>query len=254
MGKLFIKLVLFFILQNTVSCYVEFVDLTWEFNNETIYWPGQRPFEYTHEVGSTERGYWYSVKEFCAAEHGGTHFDAPYHFNKNGWKVSEVPEYRLFSHGAAIELNKTELAVEDLENWEREHIKFKKGTILIINTRMGQYWNTNRTKYLGLDSENNMNFPGLSPEAATWIANSGKFYGVGIDTISIDPGRSTKFEAHRILAAHQIYILENVALTGDSVAPYGFQVIVAPMKLGGGSGAPVRIFVVMDAKLRNLEN
>lgn len=41
----------------------------------------------------------YAVNEFCAAEHGGTHFDAPYHFYHQGLKVSEIDVSKLFAKG-----------------------------------------------------------------------------------------------------------------------------------------------------------
>lgn len=43
--------------------------------------------------------YWASSNEFEAAEHGGTHMDAPYHFNKEGWKVDDIPFERFFGKG-----------------------------------------------------------------------------------------------------------------------------------------------------------
>ncbi|MFP6641116.1 MAG: hypothetical protein VCC04_12795 [Myxococcota bacterium] len=63
---------------------------------------------------------------------------------------------------------------------------------------------------------------------------------MGIDTASIDPGTSTDFAAHRVLAAHQVPVLENVASL-DRLPARGFEVIALPMKIRGGSGAPVRI-------------
>ena len=49
--------------------------------SETIYWPTAKPF--TLEVVSAQQtpaGYYYAANNFCAAEHGGTHLDAPVHF------------------------------------------------------------------------------------------------------------------------------------------------------------------------------
>lgn len=56
---------------------------------------------------------------------------------------------------------------------------------------------------------------GISKGAAEWIVNSKKFVGVGLDTASADAGNTTAYDAHRILAESQIYILENVKLTYD---------------------------------------
>src|SRR2546428_9594569 len=53
------------------------VDLTYAFDSETIYWPTAKPFQL--EVVSAQRtpgGYYYAANNFAAAEHGGTHLDA----------------------------------------------------------------------------------------------------------------------------------------------------------------------------------
>lgn len=42
----------------------------------------------------------YAMNEFCAAEHGGTHLDAPYHFYEHGWKVGEIPLDRFVVKGS----------------------------------------------------------------------------------------------------------------------------------------------------------
>lgn len=57
-----------------------------------------------------------------------------------------------------------------------------------------------------------MLFLGLSKEAAEWIVDSGKFYGVGVDTPSIDPGNTTDYFAHTHLSKHGLYNLENVKI------------------------------------------
>lgn len=42
-----------------VSCTLKkLVDLTWQFDNNTIYWTGVQPFLYTKRVENNDRGYW----------------------------------------------------------------------------------------------------------------------------------------------------------------------------------------------------
>ncbi len=54
------------------------IDLTHSFDAETIYWPTAEGFELTVDArGPTEGGYYYEANSFSAAEHGGTHLDAP---------------------------------------------------------------------------------------------------------------------------------------------------------------------------------
>ena len=60
------------------------IDLTYAFDSNTIYWPNANNF--THKItfrGYTEpnrAGFYYEANDYGAAEHGGTHLDAPSHF------------------------------------------------------------------------------------------------------------------------------------------------------------------------------
>jgi kynurenine formamidase len=87
-------------------------------------------------------------------------------------------------------------------------------------------------------------FPGLSAEAAALLARDRRVAGIGIDTPSIDYGPSTAFEAHHASMPHNVYHIENMAHLLDLPAT-GFQVIVAPINLGGGSGGPARVFALV---------
>lgn len=79
------------------------IDLTRDFNKDTLYWKGVRTFEFTKKfAGKSTHGYFYSSNEFCAGEHGGTHLDAPYHFNENGIKVGEIPLKNLIVPGKLL--------------------------------------------------------------------------------------------------------------------------------------------------------
>lgn len=53
-------------------------------------------------AGESPNGVWYSANDFATAEHCGTHLDAPYHFNKNGRKVADIPLDRLITKGSNI--------------------------------------------------------------------------------------------------------------------------------------------------------
>ncbi|XP_066140342.1 isatin hydrolase-like isoform X1 [Euwallacea fornicatus] len=246
----------FHILFIIIACLHDFViskivDLGWDFDKNTVYVSDLKKFEFSKKFGSIiERGYWYSANEFCAAEHGGTHFDAPYHFFQQGLKVSEVDVSKLYTKGALIDLTiesqqlgrNSRLRVKHLENWEATNGPFENGTVLLVKFGRSKYW-TNRSLYLDLEEET-LNFPGFSNEAAKWIVDSGKFYGVGLDTPSVDPGNTTDFYVHQLLARNSLYILENVKLLED-LPEKGFTLIVAPMKIQDGTGAPLRLFAVL---------
>src|SRR5256885_14310851 len=71
------------------------VDLTHPFDARTIYWPTAKPFTLEPVAhGMTEGGYWYAANNFSAAEHGGTHLDAPIHFAEGRWTAHAIPPDR----------------------------------------------------------------------------------------------------------------------------------------------------------------
>jgi len=67
---------------------------------------------------------------------------------------------------------------------------------------------------------------------------------IGIDTASIDYGPSTLFESHRALYEHDIPAFENLTAL-DRLPVTGAYVIALPMKIGGGSGAPLRAVAIL---------
>jgi kynurenine formamidase len=85
----------------------------------------------------------------------------------------------------------------------------------------------------------------VSAEAAALLATDRRVAAIVIDTGSIDYGPSEKFEAHHTTMPAGLYHVENAAnLT--SLPPSGFTVVVAPIKIKGGSGAPTRVFALLD--------
>src|SRR5574341_1239128 len=72
------------------------LDLTHSVDEQTIYWPNNRSFQWEKtDWGITAGGYWYSAAMFSAAEHGGTHLDAPIHFGQGRLTLDQIPVERL---------------------------------------------------------------------------------------------------------------------------------------------------------------
>ena len=229
---------------------VEVVDLTHPFDDAAVYWPTAEPFrlEVVSE-GMTDAG-WYAAKSFCAAEHGGTHLDAPVHFAEGRRTAAELPVEDLVGDAIVVDVTAKAtadrdylIAVDDLESWEAAHGPLPRRAIVLLRTGWGDRW-PDRERYLGtaargLGAVSDLRFPGLSEEAAGWLVERG-IRAVGIDTASIDRGQSTDFRAHRVLAAADIPIFENVARL-DRVIVRGAWVVALPMKIAGGTGGPLRI-------------
>ena len=69
------------------------VDLTYPFSAETIYWPTANTFTLEQVAeGVTRAGFFYAANNFTAAEHGGTHLDAPIHFAAGKHTADQIPD------------------------------------------------------------------------------------------------------------------------------------------------------------------
>jgi kynurenine formamidase len=233
------------------------VDLSHTFNEATIYWPTDQPFHHEQKAwGATEAGYWYSSFTFGGSEHGGTHLDAPIHFAEGQWAVDQIPIEQLIGEAAVIDISSRceqdpdyTLRAADVEAHEKEHGLLPADAIVLVRTGWGKHW-PEKKAYLGTDAPGdveNLHFPGLSPEAAEFLAARG-VAAVGIDTASIDPGISRDFRAHQVLAAARIAGLENLANL-EAVPARGALLFAFPMKIGGGSGAPCRVVALVETAL-----
>ncbi len=226
------------------------VDLTHSFDETTIYWPTSKPFklENVHE-GLTPKGYWYESNDISGSEHGGTHLDAPAHFARGKWHVEDIPLERLIAPGIVVDVRKHAMndpdyliRKQDFLDWEKQHGKILKNTTVLVLTGWESFW-PDKKKYLGTDQPGdvkNLHFPGFSAEAARFLVDERNVGSIGLDTPSLDAGQSTDFLAHQIFGEANVPGYENVCNL-STLPPMGLRVIALPMKIGKGSGAPLRI-------------
>ena len=232
------------------------IDLSYAFDAETVYWPTAQPFRLEKDFeGDTEQGYYYSAYRYSAAEHGGTHLDAPVHFARGRHSTDKIPLEQLIGSAVVIDVTRQcerdpdyRVTIEDFLVWERRQGRLPNGTIVLLRTGFGKRY-PDRKRYLGTDERGpdavpKLHFPGLHPDAARWLVTNRSIKAIGLDTASIDFGQSTKFESHRILFEKNIPAFENVANL-DQLPIRGFAVIALPMKIRGGSGGPLRIIAVL---------
>ncbi|KAF5288323.1 hypothetical protein FQR65_LT12057 [Abscondita terminalis] len=260
-------------------------DLSWPFNNRTVFWGDSEGFQFTNQIASEQsNGDWYvrknfksmffsilnrfATNDFKSSEHGGTHLDAPYHFVKTGWKVGDIPLQNLLASGIKIDLsdisnNDALLLPKHLVAWKKKYGSIPTNSIILVYFNWSTYYH-NKTQYLGGVAPSSYKFPGtivsiydlfeihivlslgISLEAAEWIVQNTKIVGIGIDTASIDQGQSISFSAHKIFLKNNIYQLENVKIP-KSLPVKGFKLIVMPMNIQEGTGAPVRLVAYSKA-------
>ena len=203
----------------------------------------------------TPGGYYYAANNFFSSEHGGTHLDAPVHFARGAQAVDQIPIDRLLGIGYVIDVRDQantnadyQVTVEDITRTEAAQGAIPRDAIVLIRTGFSTRW-PDAARYLGTAERGqaavaNLHFPGLHPDAAKWLVTNRSIKAIGLDTASIDYGQSTLFESHRILYAANIPAFENLTAL-ERLPATGAYVIALPMKIGGGSGAPLRAVAIV---------
>ena len=234
----------------------EIVDLSHAYDAQTVFWPTSDRFrlESTFE-GLTPQGFYYAANNFFTAEHGGTHLDAPVHFARGAQTVDQIPVERFVGAAVVVDVvaqaerdRDHQVTVDDLLRIEREQGEIPRDAIVLVRTGFSRRW-PDAEKYLGTaeggaDAVRNLHFPGLHPDAARWLVANRPIKAIGIDTASIDYGQSTLYESHRVLFERNIPAFENLTAL-ERLPARGAVVVALPMKIGGGSGAPLRAVAIL---------
>ena len=124
------------------------------------------------------------------------------------------------------------------------------GSIVLLRTGFSTRW-PDAVRYLGTAERGEqavpkLHFPGLHPDTARWFVASRPIKAIGIDTASIDYGQSTLFESHRALYDRNIPAFENLTNL-ERLPARGAHIVALPMKIAGGSGAPLRAVAILPS-------
>lgn len=175
------------------------IDLSYAFDDATIFWPGGEKFKLCMECSvNPTHGYHYAAGVFSCAEHGGTHVDAPFHFARDGITVDHIPIANLIAPCAVVDISDKcsfanpsyVLTVEDIANHERNFGGIAENSIVLVRTGWAKHWKDGPKTYLGFDESTDgpyesetskLSFPGLSADAAEWFVRR-HVAAVGLDT------------------------------------------------------------------------
>jgi kynurenine formamidase len=186
------------------------------------------------------------AQRWTLAEHSGTHLDAPGHFIEGGRLAPEITPQELIVPIVVIDISQraagdpdAEVTVNDLIGFERRHGRIPPGALVCMNSgwaaKVGD-----PLAYKGGPAFPDYHFPGFSLEAAMALAEQRNVTGLGVDTLSIDPGNSTDFPVHVDFLGTDRYGLENLNNL-DRVPPRGAAAYVGVIPWEEGSGGPTRV-------------
>ena len=222
------------------------VDLTQPLGPETSLWPGSTPFAATVVADyDTDGGY---ARELAVPEHAGTHLDAPAHFARAGARVDQIPLAALVRPLVKLDVRacvgddaSTVIGADVLLELEGSDGAIPTGCAALVHTGWDAH-HRDPERYLGTGA---LTFPGLARDAAELLVER-RVAGIGIDTLSVDPGDSADFAAHYTTLPAGIWQLEG--LVGlEQVPVRGAWLVAAPLRLVDGSGTPARVFAILPS-------
>jgi kynurenine formamidase len=224
------------------------LDLSYAINDKLVPWPGDQKW-FEAKVNATVEKNGYFTRSFWMLEHYGTHLDAPAHFPPGKTTVDQIPVKQLFGSAVVIDVRAEgvkdanyQLPAARVEEWEKRNGRIPQGAIVLLRTGWASRW-PDAQKYRNQDAQGTMHFPGFSLEAAKLLVER-KVSGLGCDTMSVDYGASGDFAVHHLALGAGLYHLENLADL-SALPETGSFLVVAPIKLEGGSGGPVRVFALL---------
>src|SRR5262249_53771956 len=226
------------------------IDLTHALDEDTPYIPVRNvtfPFRKTPIAMFATHGV--AAYRWEIHEHLGTHVDAPSHFFEGGLPVDRLPVDSLVVPLVVIDISakvvadpNTALTVADIEGWERQHGRIPAHAAVMMASGWDSRINDAKA-FVNADASGVMHFPGFSSAAVSFLARSREVSGLGVDTLSLDPGIDTTYTAHKAWLAKGKWAAE-LGANLRQVPPSRATVFVGVAKIRGATGSPVRLIAV----------
>lgn len=221
------------------------VDLTHAYDGDFPTFDGNPGILYEWDKEIARDGY--QLYKLTIVEHTGTHIDAPLHFSADGASVDELPVEGLVCPLCVLDLTakaaddaNAMVEPEDIEAWIAANGEIPKGALVAMNS--GWAAKVGQTDYR-TDAAGNFAFPGFSKPATDMLAGM-DVAGIGVDTLSLDPGNSADFAVHYSWLPGGRYGIENLANL-DQLPAKGATIFVGAPKHKGGTGGPARVMAVL---------
>ena len=186
-----------------------------------------------------------AANEWRIHEHLGTQIDAPSHFAAGGRGLERLRPDELFAPIAVIDFRAQARANADavieishLRDWEERHGRIPERAIVVMNSGWGARIDDPRA-FVNADEDGTMHFPGFSESATLWLVEERDVWGLGVDTISFDPGYDKRYRSHRVLAARDRWAIEAMANL-DELPPSGATLFVGAVNVRDATGGLVR--------------
>lgn len=251
------------VLSSLATGAVEVCDLTAPLSADTPTLVLPEPFanliDFSIEAVSeyNEPGPFWKHHNIHTGEHIGTHIDAPIHWisGRDGKDVSQLDPARLVGPAVVLDFSAESaenpdflIDVEHLLAWQQKNGAFPANSWLLFRTGWDQH-DHSQEAFLNLD-ETGSHTPGFTAECAQWIAQQPEVSGIGVETVGIDAGEAAAlnppFPMHYFLMGADKYGITSLKNL-DKLPAHGAMIVVAPLPIVGGTGAPTRVLALISA-------
>lgn len=185
-------------------------------------------------------------KKWTLEEHIGTHIDTPGHFDEGNSLVDQIGPENLVAPVVVIDITaraaedpNAVVTPDDLVAFERRHGRIPDRALVCMNSGWAAKVDDGDA-FRGGAGFPDLNFPGFSIDATDWLVAKRDPVGIGLDTMSLDPGDSADFAVHVEFLASGRYGIESMANL-DRIPPRGALAFVGPVPWEDGSGSPCRV-------------
>ncbi|WP_312527828.1 cyclase family protein [Paracoccus sp. (in: a-proteobacteria)] len=221
------------------------VDLTHAWDETFPTFDGKPGITYEEAVNFDKSGY--QLWKLTIFEHSGTHIDAPLHFSKDGKSVAEIDPGNLICPLCVVDISakakddaNAMLEASDLEAWISANGEIPAGALVAMNSGWAAKVDSPEFR---TDAAGNFAFPGFAKSATDLLAQM-NVAGIGVDSLSLDPGNSPDFAVHKSWLSSGHFGIE--ALAGlDQMPAKGATIFVGAPKHKRGTGGPARVLAMV---------
>ncbi|HEX8281375.1 MAG TPA: cyclase family protein [Chthoniobacterales bacterium] len=204
-------------------------DISRTLSAELTPWPGDVGFQFKLN-GKIPEGSSVNVGMISMSLHNGSHADARFHFENDGWTIEQAELATYFGSAIVADLSAKygsgampQMTIDDLAPLSDE---LRNVPRLLLKTNV---WRDS--------SVFPKEIPTVAPEVPAWLQERGVKL-LGFDVPSVDEITSKDLRNHHAIGAAGISIVESLDLSAVEAGRYNF--IALPLKIAGGDGSPVR--------------
>jgi len=190
------------------------------------------------------------IQRWNYTEHAGTHMDIPAHFVVGGETVDNYPAELLVAPAVVIDISEkaaddadATLDVADIEAYESANEAIPDGAVVFLYSGWDAKWGSIED-FRNADADGVMHFPGFSEEAAAFLLEERNINGIGVDTLSLDPGNSSTFGVHVAVLSAGKYGIEGVANL-NAIRGGAATIVAGVPRWEDGSGGPCRLLALV---------